>query len=73
MLVGAAGCGKSSWAQEHLAETSLVSSDQMREELTGDPGDQSQNYLVFQRCMDRVREWLREGREVTFDATNCSE
>ncbi|MHC5034367.1 MAG: AAA family ATPase [Planctomycetota bacterium] len=73
LLVGPAGCGKSSWAQEHLAETTIISSDQMREELTGDPADQSQNYLVFQRCMDRVRERLREGKEVTFDATNYSE
>lgn len=73
LLVGPAGCGKSSWAQEHLAGTAIVSSDQMREELTGDPSDQGQNYLVFQRCMDRVRRLLRQGREVTFDATNCSE
>ncbi len=73
LLVGPAGCGKSTWAGEHLAHTSIISSDQMREELTGDPSDQSQNYLVFQRCMDRVRERLRAGEEVTFDATNYSE
>jgi protein phosphatase len=73
LLVGPAGCGKSCWARDNLAETEIVSSDQMRRELTGDPADQSQNYLVFQRCMDRVREWLCQGREVTFDATNCWE
>jgi predicted kinase len=73
ILVGAAGCGKSTWAQENLADTAIVSSDRMREELTGDPADQSQNYLVFQRCMDRARTLLNEGREVTFDATNYSE
>ena len=73
LLIGPAGVGKSSWAEEHLAGTVIVSSDRMREELTGDPADQSQNYLVFQRCMDRVREHLHEGRGVTFDATNCSE
>jgi len=50
-----AGSGKSTWAAEHLADTIVVSTDRMREELTGDPADQSQNYLVFQRCMDRVR------------------
>jgi predicted kinase len=73
ILIGVAGCGKSTWAEENLADTAIVSSDRMREELTGDPGDQSQNYLVFQRCMDRVRTLLNEGREVTFDATNYSE
>jgi predicted kinase len=72
LLVGLAGCGKSAWASEHLSETLIVSSDRMREELTGDPADQSQNYLVFQRCMDRIRESLRRGREVTFDATNLT-
>jgi len=73
LLVGTAGCGKSRWAAEHLRDTAIVSSDRMREELTGDPADQSQNYLVFQRCMDRIRERLRDGEEVTFDATNYSE
>jgi len=73
LLIGPAGCGKSTWAAEHLAHTTIISSDRMREELTGDPSDQSQNYLVFQRCMDRVREGLRAGEEVTFDATNYSE
>ena len=73
LLIGAAGSGKSTWARDHLAHTTIVSSDRMREELTGDPADQSQNYLVFQRCMDRVREELRRGAEVTFDATNFTQ
>jgi predicted kinase len=72
LLVGPAGSGKSSWALDALSETVMVSSDRMRRELTGDPRDQSQNYLVFQRCMDQVREELHRGREVTFDATNYS-
>lgn len=73
LLVGPAGCGKSSWAREHLPDVTTVSSDRMREELTGDPSDQSQNYLVFQRCMDRIRQRLHEGQQVVFDATNYSE
>jgi predicted kinase len=72
LLVGIAGSGKSTWAADNLAETVVISSDDMREELTGNPADQGQNYFVFQRCMDRVRTLLREGREVTFDATNYS-
>jgi len=73
LLVGAAGAGKSVWAQEHLADGLLVSSDRMRAELTGDAADQSQNYLVFQRCADRLRAALKEGQNVTFDATNYME
>jgi len=73
LLVGPAGTGKSTWARKHLGDALPVSSDRVREELTGDAADQSQNYFVFQRCMDRVREGLREGRDVAFDATNCSQ
>jgi predicted kinase len=73
LLIGPAGSGKSTYARTHLPEFEVVSTDRMREELTGDPSDQSQNYLVFQRCMDRVRTLLGEGHEVVFDATNCSE
>jgi len=73
LLVGPAGCGKSTWAEQHLAHAPIVSSDRMREELTGDPADQSQNYLVFQRCIGRLRDALRNGEVVTFDATNYME
>jgi len=73
LLIGPAGCGKSTWARRHLPDVEVVSTDRMREELTGDPADQSQNYLVFQRCIDRVRTLLHEGRQVAFDATNYCE
>ena len=73
LLVGPAGCGKSLWAARNLAGGRIISSDQMRAELTGDAADQSQNYLVFQRCMDQVRASLRRGETVTFDATNFME
>ena len=73
LLIGPAGCGKSTWARQHLAEGPTVSSDRMRAELTGDPADQSQNYLVFQRCAEQLRGLLKEGATVTFDATNYME
>jgi predicted kinase len=73
LLIGPAGSGKSMWAQEHMAHTRVVSSDRMRAILTGDPADQSQNYLVFQRCMDQLRTHLKRGEAVTFDATNYME
>ncbi|MFP4177019.1 MAG: AAA family ATPase [Candidatus Brocadiia bacterium] len=73
LLIGIPASGKSRWASHHLGHTNIISSDRMREELTGDPSDQSQNYLVFQRCISRMRNLLHEGREVTFDATNYNE
>lgn len=73
LLIGPAASGKTNWARHNLGHTTIVSSDRMREELTGDPSDQSQNYLVFQRCMTRIRHLLHEGHDVTFDATNYQE
>jgi len=79
LLIGPAAAGKSSWAAGHLrhggphGEGRLVSSDLMRAELTGDPADQSRNFLVFQRCADMIRTCLRRGETVTFDATNYME
>jgi predicted kinase len=73
LLIGPAGSGKSAWAEQHLSHTTIISSDLMRRELTGDPADQSQNYLVFQRCRDKARSLLRQGAAVTFDATNYME
>ena len=73
LLIGPAGCGKSSWARQQLQHTQIISSDRTRAELTGDPADQSRNYLVFQRCTARMRAMLKAGESVTFDATNYSE
>ena len=73
LLIGPAGSGKSTWVGEHLTDAPIVSSDRMRVELTGDAADQSQNYLVFQRCIGRLRETLKNGEAVTFDATNYME
>jgi predicted kinase len=72
LVVGIAGCGKSRWAAENLAETRIVSSDQMREELTGSADDQHMNHIVFQRAVERIRRALHDGQEVSFDATNVS-
>ncbi len=72
-LVGPAGAGKSCWAEKALDPDLRVASDEVRGELTGDPADQSQNYLVFQKCADRIRNALHEGKTVVFDATNLNE
>lgn len=73
LLVGVAGSGKSRWAADNLAETSIICSDRIRAELTGDPADQSCNYQVFQRCTKRIYEVIREGGTATLDATNYRE
>ena len=73
LVVGPAGCGKSTWARRHLGHTRIISTDRVREELTGDPEDQSCNHQVFNLCSERLIQALGQGGEVTFDATNYCE
>ena len=73
LLVGIAGSGKSHWAEQNLSGSTIVSSDQIRAEITGNLEDQSRNYQVFKLCTERIYEVLREGGTATLDATNYRE
>ncbi len=49
--VGIPGCGKSTWFENHRKDTdttsyATINMDTIREEVTGNPSDQSQNALV---------------------------
>jgi predicted kinase len=68
--VGIPGCGKS-----HLAgglDAQVVSTDHIREQLTGDASRQDANATVFDRFHGEIHVWLREGRSVYADATNLT-
>lgn len=73
VLVGLSGSGKSTLAAQ-LAEsnenTVIVSSDAIREELTGKIEDQSRNNEVFEIFHQRIRKNLEEGKNAIADATN---
>ncbi len=71
--VGIAGCGKSTWVARNLPGAEIISTDEMREKLTGDPADQSRNYEVFKRCRRKLSTILSRGGEAVFDATNFNE
>ena len=71
--VGTAGCGKSTWVARNLPGTEVISTDHMREKLTGDTADQSRNYEVFKRCRQDLWAVLARGGEAIFDATNFNE
>lgn len=74
MLVGLPGSSKSTWAAAHKDELNAVihSSDDIRAELLGDESDQSKNEEVFKILHSRVKDDLRAGKNVIYDATNLS-
>lgn len=78
VMVGLPGSGKSTYVKsflEYLEEAPLwkvISSDQIREELWGDAGDQSANDLVFREFYRRMNLLLAEGFSVILDATNTT-
>lgn len=73
MLVGLPGSGKSTYAaQRHeICGIHICSSDAIRAEL-GDVNDQSNNEQVFRILHRRIKELLRNGEPVIYDATNIS-
>jgi len=70
VTVGPSGSGKSAWAREHAENAEIVSLDALREELTGDSEDQSQNGQVQQLARARLKAALREKRKVVWEATS---
>lgn len=76
MLVGPSGCGKSTWAKSfsknQKRQYTILSSDAIRGELWGDENDQQNPAKVFEVLHQRVREALRQGNNVIYDATNLN-
>ncbi len=80
ILCGLPGSGKSYYAKQLLStccafceqETVIHSSDAIRNELFGDAGSQENNALVFEIMHKRVKDDLRAGKTVIYDATNIT-
>lgn len=73
MLVGLPGSGKSYVAQKlSKMDYNIHSSDDIREELSGDVNNQDINKQVFELLHNRVKEDLRAGKNCVYDATNIS-
>ena len=72
VLVGPAGAGKSTLAARHFAPSEVLSSDALREELTGDPGDQRVTRRAFELLHRRLEARLAAGRTTVVDATNVT-
>lgn len=73
MLIGLPGSGKSRLAEDYRAlGYSVHSSDDIREELSGDVNNQKINTLVFDTLHSRIKEDLKNQKNCVYDATNIS-
>lgn len=70
ILVGPAGCGKSSFAAKHFQPTQIVSSDECRALICDDPSNQRVTPLAFALMHSIIEMRLRLGRLTVADATN---
>jgi predicted kinase len=72
VLVGAAGAGKSTFARGHFAADEILSSDDLRGAIRGDPADQSATKMAFAILHRELVKRLAAGRSAVIDATNLS-
>lgn len=73
MLVGLPASGKSTIAKQITNEHIIIhSSDMLREELYGDINYQGKNGELFQELHKRIRNDLKNGKSVIYDACNIS-
>lgn len=70
VLIGPSGAGKSTFAAKHFEAREVVSSDSLREELTGSFLRQDKNAEVFAEFHRRIDAKLRAGQRVVADATH---
>ncbi|HEX2027670.1 MAG TPA: AAA family ATPase [Nitriliruptorales bacterium] len=72
LLVGIAGCGKSTFARRHFRPTEVVSSDACRAMVADDPTDQDATSDAFSVLSFILDKRLRRGRLSVVDATNLT-
>ena len=73
VLVGGAGAGKSTLAAATFATDEILSSDDLRAAVRGDPTDQSATRVAFGILHRDLIRRLAAGRLVVVDATNLTE
>jgi predicted kinase len=73
ILIGLPGSGKSTLAQQlltHRPNSILVSTDQIREQLYGDPSIQGDWQTIEQQVLTQIQQSILIGHPVIYDATN---
>src|SRR5262245_14913810 len=72
VLIGAAGVGKSTLAAALFDPADILSSDELRGAIRGDPTDQSLTRVAFGILHRELAKRLAAGRLVVVDATNLT-
>jgi protein phosphatase len=70
ILIGASGCGKSTFARKYFKETEILSSDHYRGVVSDDETDQSASKDAFEILHYIAAKRLAAGRLTVIDATN---
>lgn len=70
LLCGASGSGKSTWIEKNSSDEVVISLDDIRHEITGKRDNQSKNGQVMQAAKERLKQALREKKNIIWDATN---
>ncbi len=70
LLIGPAGCGKSTFAKNHFKPTEVISSDFCRALVSDDENDQSASAGAFEVLHLIAAKRLSAGRLTVIDATN---
>lgn len=70
VLIGASGCGKSTFARKHFKPTEILSSDFCRGLVSDDENDQSATKEAFETLHFIARKRLARGLLTVIDATN---
>jgi protein phosphatase len=72
LLVGPVGAGKSTWAAGRFPPAEILSSDAIREWVSGDAADQDATADAFRVLHAVARARLRRGLRCVIDATNLT-
>jgi predicted kinase len=67
---GVSGSGKSSWIRQHLADFTVISLDEIRDEINGSRDNQKSRGQVLQIAKTRLKACLAKKQNVVWDATN---
>jgi predicted kinase len=72
VLIGAAGSGKSTLAARHFPPDAVLSSDALREHVSGDAADQTVSAVAFRILHRQLTTRLEAGHVAVVDATNAT-